>query len=543
MHQLFLAIQYIGIVILMIELVYIAHQWATNPQMILMLFVISILINFVGYLFELQASNKENALLAVKFAYLGKPFIVLCMLLFVYDYCKVKIPKILKYILISVGVGIMFLVFSCERYKLYYTKIDFTNDGAFPHLVLGHGIIYKLHTVLMFVYTVCIIYVLVKHYFATDDEVKKRQLRYLLIMSAVTVAGYIVFLGKLTNGYDTTIIGYLISTFLLMLSIFRFNLFDTLALAKNSAIDNFADAFIVLDSKDELIYYNVPAKTIYPQLSSNRYLDAVNDIKMHSDENSKIYEKERVYSVISRDIIHNNNFCGKMYVINDITDSYNYTVRLQKDVFEKTKEIVKIQHSVIASFANMIEARDGITGLHIKRTSAYVEIVVKELMKYPEYKEILTDDYASKIIDAASLHDIGKISIPDEILKKPGKLTDEEFEVIKTHPGIGAEIIEETLTEVEGNEYLCIARDMAHYHHEKWDGTGYPCGLKGEEIPLCARIMAIADVYDALRSKRSYKEGFSKEKSRDIILESSGSHFDPKIVEAFMANIQAVEEV
>lgn len=543
MHQLFLAIQYIGIVILMIELVYIAHQWATNPQMILMLFVISILINFVGYLFELQASNKENALLAVKFAYLGKPFIVLCMLLFVYDYCKVKIPKILKYILISVGVGIMFLVFSCERYKLYYTKIDFTNDGAFPHLVLGHGIIYKLHTVLMFVYTVCIIYVLVKHYFATDDEVKKRQLRYLLIMSAVTVAGYIVFLGKLTNGYDTTIIGYLISTFLLMLSIFRFNLFDTLALAKNSAIDNFADAFIVLDSKDELIYYNVPAKTIYPQLSSNRYLDAVNDIKMHSDENSKIYEKEKVYSVISRDIIHNNNFCGKMYVINDITDSYNYTVRLQKDVFEKTKEIVKIQHSVIASFANMIEARDGITGLHIKRTSAYVEIVVKELMKYPEYKEILTDDYASKIIDAASLHDIGKISIPDEILKKPGKLTDEEFEVIKTHPGIGAEIIEETLTEVEGNEYLCIARDMAHYHHEKWDGTGYPCGLKGEEIPLCARIMAIADVYDALRSKRSYKEGFSKEKSRDIILESSGSHFDPKIVEAFMANIQAVEEV
>lgn len=232
-----------------------------------------------------------------------------------------------------------------------------------------------------------------------------------------------------------------------------------------------------------------------------------------------------------------------MYVISDITDSYNYTARLQRDVSEKTREIVKIQHSVIASFANMIEARDGITGLHIKRTSAYVGIIVKELQKSPDYKEILTDEYASKIIDAASLHDIGKISIPDDILKKPGKLTDEEFDVIKTHPSVGAEIIEETLTEVEENEYLCIARDMAHYHHEKWNGTGYPCGLKGEEIPLCARIMAIADVYDALRSKRSYKEGFSKEKSRDIILESSGSHFDPKIVDAFMANIQEIESV
>ncbi|MBD5135876.1 MAG: HD domain-containing protein [Lachnospiraceae bacterium] len=120
---------------------------------------------------------------------------------------------------------------------------------------------------------------------------------------------------------------------------------------------------------------------------------------------------------------------------------------------------MKIQHSVIASFANMIEARDGVTGLHIKRTSAYVEIIVKELQKSPDYKGILTDEYASKIIDAAPLHDIGKISIPDDILRKQGKLTDEELDVIKTHPSMGAEIIEETLTEVEGNEYLCIARD------------------------------------------------------------------------------------
>lgn len=543
MYQLFLAIQYIGIIILIIELVYIAHQWTSNQQMTLMIFVGSTLINFVGYLFELQSVNKENALLAVKFSYLGKPYIVLCLFLFVYDYCKVKIPKILTNILISISVGIMFLVFSCERYNLYYKKIDYTHEGVFPHLVLEHGIVYKLYSLLMFIYTICIIYTCLKHYFTVEDKVKEKQLGYIVAMSAVTVLCYIVFLAKLTYGYDTTILGYLVSTFLLMLSIFRYNLFDTLSLAKDSAIDNFADAIVVLDASEKLIYYNMPAKIIYPQLASYQYINAVRDIKMHSEQNSKIYVKENVYAVISRDIVHNDYVCGKMYVINDVTDSYNYTIRLQKDVSEKTKEIVKIQHSVIASFANMIEARDDVTGQHIKRTRAYVEIIAKELMKNPEYKDILTDEYVSKIIDAAPLHDIGKISIPDYILKKQGKLTNEEFDIIKTHPEVGAAIINETLSEVEENEYLCIARDMAHYHHEKWNGTGYPCGLEGEDIPLCARIMAIADVYDALRSKRSYKEGFSKEKSKDIILESSGSHFDPKIVEAFMANIEEIERI
>lgn len=543
MYQLFLVLQYVGIVILIIELLYIAHQWSSRPQMLLMLFVISTLINFVGYLFELQSANKETALIAVKFIYLGKPFIALSMTLFVMEYCKVKIPRIITYILICIHVGIMFLVFTCEHHNLYYSKIDYTYDGVFPHLVFRHGIIYNFYAMLMFFYIVCILIVCFKQYLKMDDVIEKKQITYLLAMSVVTMAGYIVFLAKLTYGYDTTILGYLIGTILLLLSIFRYNLFDTLSLAKDTVIDNFADGLIVLDKTDKLIYYNVPAKTIYPQLSSKECMNAVCDIKKHCEDSQKIYLNKSIYSVTGSDIVYNNNLCGKMYVISDVTDSYNYTVRLQRDVSEKTREIVNIQHSVIASFANMIEARDGVTGLHIKRTSAYVEIIVNELKKSSDYKDILTDEYASKIIDAAPLHDIGKISIPDDILRKPGKLTDEEFDVIKTHPGMGAEIIEETLTEVEGNEYLCIARDMAHYHHEKWNGTGYPCGLKGEEIPLCARIMAIADVYDALRSKRSYKEGFSKEKSRNIILESSGSHFDPKIVDAFLANIQEIESV
>lgn len=202
-----------------------------------------------------------------------------------------------------------------------------------------------------------------------------------------------------------------------------------------------------------------------------------------------------------------------------------------------------MQSSVIESFANMIEARDGITGQHVKHTSAYVRILIYGLKETGLYKDLLTDEYIATVIDVAPLHDIGKIAIMDQILKKNDRLTDEEFEAIKTHPQVGAVIAEDILRGVESDSYIKVAHDIILYHHEKWDGTGYPTGLKGNKIPLCARIMAVADVYDALRSKRSYKESFSKEKSRKIIAEGAGVHFDPDIVRVFQEHIDEIERV
>lgn len=232
---------------------------------------------------------------------------------------------------------------------------------------------------------------------------------------------------------------------------------------------------------------------------------------------------------------------GSIYLLKDVTEERSYSRKLQREVEEKTKEIRHIQHSVIASFANMVEARDGITGLHIKHTSAYVGIVARALQKKEAHRELLTDAYVTILTEAAPLHDIGKIAIPDSVLRKPGKFSEEEFAVMQTHAKLGADIIEELLAELEDSEYLRIARDMAYCHHEKWNGSGYPNGLKGEEIPLCARIMAIADVYDALRSKRSYKEEFPSEKARSIIAEGAGTHFDPEVVEVFLENIWEIE--
>ncbi len=214
---------------------------------------------------------------------------------------------------------------------------------------------------------------------------------------------------------------------------------------------------------------------------------------------------------------------------------------LEQKLEEKTREIKQIQHAIIVSFANIVETRDGFTGQHIKNTSRYVAILAKAMRR--KYPDKLTDLYVSAMIEAAPLHDIGKISIPDSILCKPGQLTNEEFEVMRSHSAKGANVISDILHDIGPSKYLETAKDMANYHHEKWNGSGYPIGLKGEEIPLCARIMAVADVYDALRSRRCYKEGMSKEKSFQIIKDGSGTHFDPDIVQIFEENIEEIEAI
>ena len=168
---------------------------------------------------------------------------------------------------------------------------------------------------------------------------------------------------------------------------------------------------------------------------------------------------------------------------------------------------------------------------------------MKYLAEMPEYATVLTPEMQERMYKAAPLHDIGKIKISDVVLNKPGKLTPEEFEVIKTHAESGGEIIEKTLTDIESDSYLKVAREMALYHHEKWNGTGYPYHLSGEDIPLCARIMAVVDVFDALTSKRVYKDAFPVEKAFRILEESSGSHFDPKIVGTFLAHKEEVTQV
>ena len=207
------------------------------------------------------------------------------------------------------------------------------------------------------------------------------------------------------------------------------------------------------------------------------------------------------------------------------------------------RKLISIQSQIIASFADLVESRDDSTGQHVKRTGEYFRILASHLAKLPRYAGQLGKADLERMYKAAPLHDIGKIKISDTILNKPGRLTPEEFEVIKTHTLEGNQIIIHTMANIEEEDYLKTAGEIALYHHEKWDGSGYPYRLAGEAIPLSARIMAVVDVFDALTSKRVYKDAYTLDKAYEIMQSSSGSHFDPDIVQVFMDNRQEIEKV
>lgn len=216
------------------------------------------------------------------------------------------------------------------------------------------------------------------------------------------------------------------------------------------------------------------------------------------------------------------------------------TAEQMNDLRHQAKAISQMQSGLIITLADMVENRDSDTGYHILKTADYVRIILEGLKAKGYYANRLTDKFITEVEMAAPLHDIGKINIPDAVLNKPGRLTDEEYEIMKGHTTAGKKIMEKAISTFQGENYLKEARNMAAYHHEKWDGTGYPEGLKGEVIPLSARVMAVADVFDALTSKRVYKEAMSYDEAIEIIKFDKGKHFDPMCVEVF---VEAEDEV
>ena len=200
-------------------------------------------------------------------------------------------------------------------------------------------------------------------------------------------------------------------------------------------------------------------------------------------------------------------------------------------------------HEMVMGFATLVENKDDNTGGHIRRSSAYAILIAKNLRKNEKYKNLITKDYIDNLEQSAPMHDIGKIGIPDAILQKPGKLTDEEYNEMKEHPVIGGKIIKDTFGHLFNGEYENMAFQVARYHHEKWNGKGYPDGLKELDIPLCARIMAVADVFDAVSAKRCYRDAMPLEECYNIILNGRGVDFDPDVVDAFMLDTDKVEEI
>ncbi len=217
---------------------------------------------------------------------------------------------------------------------------------------------------------------------------------------------------------------------------------------------------------------------------------------------------------------------------------------LEQEVTRRMQENEQIKNVGIRALARLAETRDNETGRHILRTSLYVRALAKILQAMPAYQLVLTDKTIDLIANSAPLHDIGKVGIPDRILLKAGKLNEEEWAVMKTHAELGARAIEQAEKDTETPlTFLKIGKEIAHWHHEKWDGSGYPDGLKWDEIPLSSKLMAIADVFDALVNARVYKKAFSFEEAKEIMLAGRGHHFDPILIDAFIAHYEEFIEI
>ena len=219
---------------------------------------------------------------------------------------------------------------------------------------------------------------------------------------------------------------------------------------------------------------------------------------------------------------------------------------LEQEVQRRTREVMAIQDVTIHAMASLAETRDNETGNHIRRTQHYVKVLAEQLREHPRFRHFLSDETIELLFKSAPLHDIGKIGIPDSVLLKPGRLTEDEFAIMKTHTTLGRDAIqhaEDQLGMPVG--FLSLAKEIAYSHQEKWDGSGYPQGLAAEAIPISARLMAVADVYDALISRRVYKAGMPHEQAVEIIRQGRGTHFDPDICDAFVActeQFQAIAE-
>lgn len=531
----------------------------------LMFLCFAVLLNNFGRYLVSVSETLEMAICANKILYFGGCFAPMIFTLFICNLCKIKIPLFVKCIALAIPTFIYALVLTIGKSGIYYQNVQLGIGNGHNYLIKEYGplhILYPIFTVLcMTAYIGAVVYAII-----SKKNVSARMLVLLCSMGFAISMTYI-----LQRAFHSTVewisITYLISIVLLTYHIERVNMFDMTSNIANSVEKTHQNGYIVFDINNKYIDCNAYAQELFPEITSWKN-DAFppkndsmlcNDIVPYaigrqrdnlSDERHKTIELgDRWYELNVRDVIFSRKKVGYLLEIADRTaeNKYlsaieNYNVQLEKEVEKKTEKIVHVKDMMVLGMASMVESRDSSTGGHIRRTSKVVDVFAEKLVECGGALG-LDEDFLKKVSKAAPMHDLGKIAVSDSILRKQGRFTEEEYAEMKKHAAAGGKIVDEILVGVEDEDFVKIAHNVAMYHHEKYDGTGYPTGIKGEEIPIEARIMALADVFDALVSKRCYKDAYSYDKAFGIIKESIGSHFDPKLGEVFLQCREKLESM
>ena len=544
-------------------LVYVFLYRRHNDIHISMVFVLVPISNLAQLLLS-RSETIEAALLANKIVYIGGCYLIMMITLAIFGLCEIHLNRYIRLFLYIVTTAVFFFTLQMGRNDLYYTDVSMIRENGVTVLIKEYGILHTSYYIMVIAYFIISIAAVVAG--CLKKQVSNRFIVLLALPEVLAVISY--FAGEtllqpfdsfqnaelIPLAYDIALIFYILITRKLIL----YNLPGTVI---ETIVQSGTTGLISFDFKFRYLGSNETAKALFPELNdmtvdkhitSDSLKDSLikwlEDFKRDNSCNNVFYKKDdKIYLVdisFLSDGRHKRGY--QMYITDDTQDQQyialldKFNTELKAEVDQKTAHIVEMHDNLILSMAMMVESRDNSTGGHIRRTSACVRMLLDEMKRGSEFD--LSESFCKNLIKAAPMHDLGKIAVDDAILRKPGNFTDEEYAIMKTHAAEGARIVHDILTGTDDHEFHILAENVAHYHHEHWDGSGYPEGLKGEQIPLEARIMAIADTYDALVSKRVYKEKLSFEEVDKIIMDGMGKHFDKQLEPYYIAARPRLEE-
>ena len=549
---------------ILLTLIYLAI-WHKHFDVHISLIFAFIPIANLGYAMLAHSRNLNTALAAVKITYIGGCFLALFITQSIFGLCHIKLKRWMSAVLMIISMASYSFVLSIGNAPYFYKSVSFEVDKGMGKLIktygFAHTLTYVVITFFIVISFIAMIYSLIK-----KKDVSNKTI--ILLMFPATVSFISYFIGKvLPDGIEALPLSYVFAQVIYLIIVHRLCLYDITDLGVDSLIQKGDTGFVSFDFDEKYLGSNESAKNVFPILNDievdtcpSKYEEVKNtlfkwleEFKRDETKDHFYYEtKDKIYLITIRYLFDGKHARGYQFFITDDTDSRkymkllsNYNNQLSAEVSEKTENIIQMHNRLILSMATMVESRDNSTGGHIRRTSDVVRVLIDEIKNDPDSdkktmlmlfgKDGLTEEFCEDVIKAAPMHDLGKIAVDDAVLRKPGKFTDEEYAKMKMHAAEGARIVDSILEGTDDESFHKVAVNVAHYHHERWDGSGYPEGLAGDKIPVEARIMAIADVYDALVSKRVYKDKFSFEDADRIMMESFGKHFDKRLEKYYVA--------
>ena len=538
---------FILFVISFLYLALLLWQFKNHVSVFYMLLSVCIMLINYGFWQVSIATTLDAALSATKISYLGSGFVAFFMVCSISKLCKFRLHPAILIVWFVICTFITFAAQTVGHSDIYYRSVELIHENGFTYLKKEYGPAHKLFTMNIMLCFVCSLLILVQAF------IRRKKVSHISGICSLLVMGCVSAVYFVQGKYPLLPLAYDVGFAIILLLLLRIRLYDTKEISKEALQNNRRHGFVTIDSRARFLDGDEMARIWFPELNelkidapipgnSTEFLQQIRQWVINEDTSSGRLFQCGEQVIEARPTVVHAWGRRKIYCIHLHDDTRqqkytqlieNYNQNLQHDVAQKTQKLEQIQDDIIISMVSIVENRDSSTGGHVRRTSDVVRVFVGYLIETgccPELDEHMADC----IVRAAPLHDFGKIGIPDEILNKPGRYTPEEYAVMKKHPVLGTAIVERILKSSEDVLLRNTAVNVAHYHHEKWDGSGYPEGLRGNEIPFEARVMALADVFDALVSKRTYKEAYSFEKAYDIIQSSGGSHFDPTLCSHFL---------